>query len=117
MTPASARMKNTTWLILFLLMTAAARPAFSEQYQGGLKAALEGAGPKLKRGLTEIVTSPAEIPCNIKSASEDHPKAGFLLGLGKGTVFMFRRLLVGIGETVTFFLPEIAPIPPVCEPD
>lgn len=72
-------------------------------------------GPKLKRGFTEIVTSPAEIGCGIKNGIEDHPRFGAFTGFSKGIVFMGRRLLVGVAEVITFFLPEDSPLPPLCE--
>lgn len=74
-----------------------------------------GIGTKFGRGIENIVTSPAEIPCT----TEDEMHKGdriirFFGGLGKGTVFFLRRVLVGVTEVGTFFIPMERTIPRVC---
>lgn len=71
-------------------------------------------GTKFGRGLVNVVTSPAEIPCTIADDLSVHPDYGFFTGLGKGTVFMLRRILVGVTEVGTFMIPMERTIPPVC---
>ncbi|MBI3316528.1 MAG: exosortase system-associated protein, TIGR04073 family [Candidatus Omnitrophica bacterium] len=75
---------------------------------------LKNIGTKLGRGLLNVVTSPAEIPCTIGDEMGNHPSTGFFSGLGKGTVFMLRRILVGVTEIGTFMIPMERTIPPVC---
>jgi putative exosortase-associated protein (TIGR04073 family) len=74
-----------------------------------------GAGAQFGRGLENIVTSFAEIPCTIHADMKDRGGSGFFPGLGKGTLYMFRRLLVGVTEVGTFFIPAERTIPPVCQ--
>jgi hypothetical protein len=46
---------------------------------------------------------------------KDRGGSGFFPGLGMGTVYMFRRLLIGVTEVGTFFIPEERTIPRVCQ--
>lgn len=73
-----------------------------------------GMGTKFVRGLGNVLTSPAEIPCTIGSEMSVRPNVGFFTGLGKGTAFMLRRILVGVCEVGTFMMPAEATLPPVC---
>jgi len=73
-----------------------------------------GIGTKFGRGLENVVTSLAEIPCTIHSNIKDQGGAGFFSGFGKGTLFMLRRILVGVTEVGTFFIPMERTIPRVC---
>ena len=74
-----------------------------------------GMGTKLGRGLWNVVSSPAEIPCNISDDMHKDAASGFFTGLGKGLVLMGRRILVGVTEVATFVIPMPATIPPVCK--
>ena len=76
---------------------------------------LSGIGTKFGRGLSNVVTSPLEIPCGIAADMSAQPDVGFFTGFGKGTVFMLRRILVGVCEVGTFMIPAEATIPPVCK--
>ena len=73
-----------------------------------------GIGTKFCRGLENTVTSLAEIPCTIHKDMKDQGGAGFFPGLGKGTLFMLRRMLVGVTEIGTFFIPMERTLPRVC---
>ena len=73
-----------------------------------------GIGSKFGRGLVNVVTSPAEIPCKVADEMSERPAAGFFTGLGKGLAFMLRRLLVGVDEILTFFIPMEPDLPVVC---
>ena len=72
-------------------------------------------GTKFGRGVVNVVTSPADIGCTIGSEMADRPAYGFFTGLGKGTLFMLRRILVGATEVGTFVIPMERTIPPVCQ--
>ena len=76
---------------------------------------LKDIGTKLGRGLWNVITSPVEIPCTIGDELAVRPQVGFLTGLGKGTGFFLRRLLVGVTEVGTFVIPMERTIPPVCQ--
>ena len=73
-----------------------------------------GIGTKFGRGLENVVTSLAEIPCTVHSDIKDQGGSGFFTGFGKGTLFMLRRMLVGVTEVGTFFIPMERTIPRVC---
>lgn len=72
-------------------------------------------GTKFGRGLLNVISSPLEIPCGIADDMVARPAAGFFTGFGKGTVFMLRRILVGVTEVGTFMIPMERTIPPVCQ--
>jgi putative exosortase-associated protein (TIGR04073 family) len=70
---------------------------------------------KFGRGLLNVVTSPAELPCRIADDVKENPGTGAFTGLGKGVVFMLQRILVGVTEVGTFIIPAPRTIPPVCK--
>ena len=72
-------------------------------------------GNQFVRGLGNVITSPAEIPCTIGNDLSANSSTGFFTGLGKGTVFMLRRILVGVCEVGTFMIPSQPTLPPVCQ--
>ena len=73
-----------------------------------------GIGTKFGRGLENVVTSPAEIPCTIHADMKDQGGSGFFPGLGMGTVYMLRRMFIGVCEVGSFFIPMERTIPRVC---
>ena len=73
-----------------------------------------GIGTKFGRGLENIVTSFAEIPCTIHTDMKDQGGSGFFPGLGMGTVYMLRRMFIGVCEVGSFFIPMERTIPRVC---
>ncbi len=99
-------------LCLFLLPSAALRAETREVATTGDY--LAAIGTKLGRGVTNVLTSPAEIPCTMAVDMEGQPVEGFFTGLGKGTLFMLRRILVGVTEIGTFIIPMERDLAPVC---
>ena len=73
-----------------------------------------GIGTKFGRGLENVATSFAEIPCTIHADMKEQGGSGFFSGLGMGTVFMLRRMLIGVSEVGSFFIPMERTIPRVC---
>ncbi len=73
-----------------------------------------GMGKNIGRGLWNVASSPAEIPCTISSDMKENAGTGFFTGFGKGLAFMVRRIIVGVAEIGTFMMPADATIPPVC---
>lgn len=72
-------------------------------------------GTKFGRGLFNVVSSPAEIPCTMTDEIKSEGAAlGTFTGLGKGLGYMVRRILVGVTEVGTFMIPMEATIPTVC---
>jgi len=103
------RMKS---LIVFLAGFLVCGPAFAEEATVGDY--FYGISTKFGRGLENTVTSLAEIPCTMASEISDKGGAGAITGFGKGTLYMLRRLLVGVTEVGTFFIPMERTIPRVC---
>jgi putative exosortase-associated protein (TIGR04073 family) len=73
-----------------------------------------GIGTKFGRGLENVVTSLAEIPCTIHKDMKEQGGSGFLPGLGMGSVYMLRRMYIGVCEVGSFFIPMERTIPRVC---
>ena len=73
-----------------------------------------GIGTKFGRGLENVVTSFAEIPCTIHTDMKDRGGSGFFPGLGMGSVYMLRRMFIGVCEVGSFFIPMERTIPRVC---
>lgn len=71
-------------------------------------------GTKFSRGLWNVISSPAEIPCTTSKEISDKGGTVFFSGFGKGIVFMLRRIWVGVDEVGTFMIPMEATLPPVC---
>ncbi|MFA6600807.1 MAG: exosortase system-associated protein, TIGR04073 family [Candidatus Omnitrophota bacterium] len=71
---------------------------------------------KFGRGLTNIVTSPVEIPCNVANEMDSMgPYKGFLPGMGLGIFKFGRRLFNGVLDIGTFVIPSPNEMPYVCE--
>jgi len=74
-----------------------------------------GMGVKLGRGVENIVTSPAEVPCTMKDEIHDSGVArGIFTGIGKGTWSFFKRVLIGVTEIGTFIIPMGRTVSRVC---
>lgn len=107
------------WLALFMLSVFvfsgyAGSAAYGEGNTGDYMIDI---GTKFGRGLKNVVTSPAEIPCTMADDMGESKVGGFFTGFGKGTVFMLRRILVGASEIASFVIPMEATIPNVCQVD
>lgn len=74
-----------------------------------------GMATKLGRGLYNVVSSPAEIPCTMNKDIKAEGGVGAATGFGKGIAFMLRRILVGVTEVGTFVIPAEKTIPLVCQ--
>ncbi|WP_432823751.1 exosortase system-associated protein, TIGR04073 family [Trichloromonas sp.] len=101
-------------ILLTILLAAAATPAVAvpvdnKDYIDEVVAPetyLENASYKLVRGITNMVTSPAEIPKQIVVTTRDRGAIGPVLGLFKGVGMTVMRIGFGAWETVSFLLPN-----------
>jgi putative exosortase-associated protein (TIGR04073 family) len=98
-------------ILLFMLTMLLAPFASAEETVGDY---MYGIGTKLGRGLENVVTSFAEIPCTVRVDMKDQGGSGFFPGLGMGTVYMLRRMFIGVCEVGSFFIPMERTIPRVC---
>lgn len=104
---------NKSFCVYFVLLNLIFIPS-SWAGEGTVGDYFRGIGTKFGRGFVNVVTSPAEIPCTTRDTLKDHPKSGYIVGPGRGFVFMVRRILVGASEMATFIIPMDATIPAVC---
>lgn len=105
-------MKKLFWVMIFSLAIPASALA-AETASGDYFSEI---GTKFGRGIENIVTSPAEIPCTIETEMHKGDRIlRFFSGLGKGTIFFTRRVILGATEVVTFAIPMERTLPRVCE--
>ena len=107
-------MKNVIFLIVLMGLIAMPfnLPAQEEETFGDY---VVGMGTKLGRGVENIVTSPAELPCTVKDEiSDSGVTRGFIKGIGKGTWSFFKRVLIGVTEVGTFITPMGRSVSRVC---
>lgn len=104
--------KIFTGLFVVILISAFAGIAAAEGETAGDSAA--GMGVKFGRGLWNVVSSPAEIPCTMRDDIKRDGGMGTVTGFGKGIAFFVRRAVVGVCEVGTFMIPMEATLPPVC---
>src|SRR5690606_9852173 len=97
--------KSALFVLLSLLSLAVPRTGFPQEATYGDY--FYGIGTKLVRGVGHILSSPADIPCTTAFEMRErvNDAAGFFVGLGKGTLLMLRRILVGVTEVGTFMIP------------
>ena len=87
--------------------------------QGGWWAAFtwRGAGSKLLRGLTNVVTGWVEIPKRVnETTNQSGALSGFTWGLARGVGYGFIRTAGGVYEVVTFPFPAPPDYRPVMQP-
>lgn len=99
-------------LLIVLFVFAFAGIAAAEGETAGDTAS--GMGIKFGRGLWNVVSSPAEIPCTMRDDIKKDGGMGTVTGFGKGIAFFVRRALIGVCEVGTFMIPAEPTIAPVC---
>jgi len=107
------REKKSTAVIFTVFLLMAVQPALHAQATAGDY--FQDIGTKFGRGLLNVVTSPAELPCQIRDDVRENAGTGAFTGFGKGILFMLQRILVGVTEVGTFMIPAERTIPPVCQ--
>lgn len=105
------RIKLSVLLVVLIILPATIAFSAEEATVGDY---MYGIGTKFGRGLENIATSFAEIPCTIRTDMKDQGGSGFFPGLGMGTVYMLRRMFIGVCEVGSFFIPMERTIPRVC---
>ncbi len=100
--------------LLFMLLAAVATPTLAttvdnKDYVDEVvepETYLENASYKLVRGITNMVTSPIEIPKQVIITTKDRGAIGPVLGILKGLGMTFMRAGIGAWETISFPLPN-----------
>ncbi len=108
-------LKKTVCSLAVFLMTFSAALVPNAKADGTAGDYFYEIGTKIGRGFENILTSPADIPCTMGTEIKAQGGMGGVTGFGKGTLFMLRRILVGVCEVVTFVIPMERTIPPVCQ--
>jgi putative exosortase-associated protein (TIGR04073 family) len=106
--------KGMVWMMLVLSLIVFAPRSYSYVEVQSAGDYFSAIGTKFGRGLWDVVSSPAEIPCTMKTQVRDNGGSGYATGFGLGTVHMLRRILSGVTEVGTFMIPMDRTIPPVC---
>ena len=105
--------KSFRIFVVILAMLAVTAPAgFAGESTAGDY--FSGMGKQLGRGVWNVVSSPAEIPCTMNHDIKESGGAGAATGFGKGLAFFLRRAVVGVSELLTFVMPSEATLPTVC---
>lgn len=106
--------KGWSTLFLFLLFLAASPLPAAEQKP---EAIAEKMAFKLVRGVTNVVTSPVEIPKQTVMTLRRHGAVGIIVGPVKGLGMMLYRGVMGITETVLFPVPQPGYYEPMVDPE
>lgn len=101
-----------TFLLLSLIAYAPARA--NEQKP---EAIVEKMSFKLVRGITNVFTSPIEIPKQTIQTVRRHGAVGYLVGPVKGFGMMLYRGLMGLTETILFPVPQPGYYEPMVDPE
>jgi putative exosortase-associated protein (TIGR04073 family) len=100
------------FVAVLLALSVLVPPAFAGEGTAGDY--FSGMGIQLGRGVWNIVSSPAEIPCTMRDDIKADGGVGAATGFGKGLAFFVRRVVVGVSEILTFVMPSEATMPMVC---
>lgn len=109
--------KSFRFFTIALVALSVLAPAGFAYEEGTSGDYFKGLGKQLGRGVWNVVSSPAEIPCTMTSEIKVKGGSGTFSGLGKGLLFFGRRLVVGVSEILTFVMPSEATLPMVCSGD
>ena len=109
-------MKRTAFVPLLLLAVLLVMPlaAYAEQQPESIT---EKMSIKFFRGLTNVVTSPVEIPKQIVLTGQEMGGVGyFVIGPFKGILMTVYRATIGVVETAFFTVPQPGYYDPTIEP-
>jgi putative exosortase-associated protein (TIGR04073 family) len=99
-----------------LLLVAVAVPAFAQEAPKS-EAIVEKMAFKLVRGVTNVVTSIAEVPKQTQLTIRDHGNIGYVVGPLKGLGMGLYRAFIGATETVFFLVPQPGYYDPMMDPE
>ena len=102
------------WVIFFTGAILVTEPGRTYAGEGNFSDYMGEIGTKFGRGLFNVLSSPAEIPCRTSAAVKEGGGWNSIPGFGQGVVYMLRRMLVGVTEAGTFMIPMEATLPVVC---
>ncbi len=92
-------------LFSFLLLLCLAAPAFAEEAEKP-ENIIGKMSFKLTRGVTNVATSPAEIPKQCILSARDEGAIGYVIGPLKGVGMTLYRAFIGTIETAFFLVPQ-----------
>lgn len=100
--------------LLFVLVVIGPGVATAEQQPEMI---VEKMSIKLVRGVTNAVTSVAELPKQTILTGRDMGPVGYVIGPIKGVGMTFYRCVIGVVETVFFMVPQPGYYDPMMEPE
>ncbi|QXE89900.1 exosortase system-associated protein, TIGR04073 family [Geomonas subterranea] len=109
-------MRTKATLLSLLLLMVFATSSFALEGQQP-EAIAEKMAFKLVRGVTNTVTSVAEVPKQSYLMVRDRGGIGYVVGPLKGVGMAFYRLLTGLTETVFFAVPQPGYYDPLITPE
>ncbi len=105
-------MKKILAMVLLMAVSFSGVPAWAGEGTAGDY--FTDMGKQLGRGVRDVVTSPAEIPCTMNTEIKSRGAgAGIFTGLGLGLVYMVKRIVIGVCDIGTFLIPRSEPAQPV----
>lgn len=72
---------------------------------------------KLVRGVTNLATSPVEVPKQIIITGRNHGPIGYVIGPLKGVGMTLYRGFIGLTETIFFMVPQPGYYDPMIDPE
>lgn len=109
-------MRVYTAMLSLLLLVCLVTPCFAQE-QPKPESIVGKMSMKFTRGITNIATSPAEIPKQTITSIRDQGALGAVIGPLKGVGMTVYRALIGTFETVFFMVPEPGYYDPMVDPD
>ena len=108
-------MRSFAALVFVIASLVMVTPAFAQEQKPADIA--EKVSFKFVRGLTNVVTSIAEIPKQTMITTRNHGKVGYVVGPVKGIGMFLYRGLIGFTETVFCMVPQPGYYEPMMEPE
>lgn len=99
-----------------ILLISLAVPSFAAETQKPESIA-EKMSFKMVRGVTNLITSPAELPKQIILTGQTYGPQGYLVGTIKGVIMTCYRAFMGATETVFFAVPQPGYYDPMIDPE
>lgn len=103
-------------LVVFLLLCCILLPALLHAADAKPEMIAEKMSFKLVRGVTNVVTSPLEIPTQTILTVRRHGAVGAIVGPVKGVGMMLYRGVIGFAEAVFFLVPQPGYYEPMIDP-
>jgi putative exosortase-associated protein (TIGR04073 family) len=109
-------MRAVSTMLALLILVCIASPSFAQE-EPRPESIIGKMAVKLTRGVTNIVTSPIEIPKQTVITTRDMGPVGLIVGPLKGIGMTAYRAFIGCVETAFFTVPQPGYYDPTIDPD